>query len=186
MIWNATKTTSKSIQRVCRVTSLMSSSRAGNMGQNTNLLTTLIHMRELSQYFRSPKMGGLCTKRAVISKNDSPDMDENILKFKLTVCILTSLSLYHFKPKVLEYRVKTTTKKPPSQYFWSSLYTVYPLNVLQKSEQTSFLFLLTYSVDLVHVVITHTQACFYVRVSVWESWIWEGERECISACLQCQ
>jgi hypothetical protein len=68
-----------------------------------------------SQYFLSPKMWGLRTKRAVIS---NPDTDENSLKLKLTVCILTSYSLYNFISKVLEQQQKWSL----SQYFLSSLY----------------------------------------------------------------
>lgn len=37
-------------------------------------------------------------------------MYENILKLNLTVCTLSSQSLYHFKSKVLKYRAKKTRK----------------------------------------------------------------------------
>ena len=56
-------------------------------------------------------------------------MDENTLKLKLSVCNLTSQSLYHFKSKVLEYRDETTTTFSLSRYFWSSLYITVGITV---------------------------------------------------------
>ena len=50
--------------------------------------------------------------------NDSPDMDENTLKLKLTVCTLTSIVIVSFQ-------IKCAVVEPQqhmSQYIWSSLY----------------------------------------------------------------
>uniref|UniRef100_A0A0E9XSC6 Uncharacterized protein n=1 Tax=Anguilla anguilla TaxID=7936 RepID=A0A0E9XSC6_ANGAN len=53
--------------------------------------------------------------------NGSSDMDKNTLKFKLTVCTSTSLSLYPFKLRVLEYRTKITNVSLSNE-LWCSLY----------------------------------------------------------------
>ena len=49
-------------------------------------------------------------------------MDVKSLKLKVTVCILTSYSSFHFKSNVLGYSAKRKETGRLSKYVWTALY----------------------------------------------------------------
>ena len=116
-----TKTSWNCIQQVC--SHLMSTLRVRNMGPNTSLLTTLIHVQvNLSKYFGFPKMGGLCTKSAVISKwftwYEQKYIQLKVVSLHFNLIVIVSF----LNPKCWNTEPKQQQKVSLSQYYWSSLY----------------------------------------------------------------